>query len=410
MSLADLRPDLIEFWSDKNEYSPWEVSTGSSYRTWWICPIHGEYEQTCANKYMGKGCKKCSDDERARKQSVASYEKSLGYLYPDLVKEWSEKNDKTPFEVYLGSHYKAIWVCPKHGEFISKCYNRTNKKKTNCPECWEERRGRALAKPNSGSSLGDLYPELVREWSNKNDHTPFEVKRGSDYKAKWICKECGLEWEASCYNRSKLGSGCPKCGRERSRKSLALPKPFHSFADLYPDLLKEYSPENDRNPYSLRPGSHELVQWMCKKEHTWTAHVYARTGSWKTGCPHCSDKSKTENSLRAAFTQYGAEDFEHKLGKWNVDIYFPDSKTVIEYDGSRWHSFSGAWDRDRRKSLELLEKGYTVIRIRTWSNNYKLESLNIDNENYTEVFCKEPKDSVPSEELVEELSNILRNF
>ena len=335
MSLADLRPDLIKFWSEKNEYSPWEISPSSHTECCWLCPECGcVFKRSCYSRLASARCKDCGYKLATGKQATPKYKESLGYLYPDIASTWSSRNTCTSFEVYPQSN------------------------------------------------------------------TP---------KRLWICEYCGEEYSMKCSYRSK-GSIHRNCSYLHRGLLRQLPTPFHSFADLYPDLLKEYSTENDRNPYSLRPGSHELVQWMCKKEHTWTAHIYARTGSWKTGCPHCSDKSKAENNLRAAFTQYGAENFEHKLGKWNVDIYFPDSKTVIEYDGSRWHSFSGAWDRDRRKSLELLEKGYTVIRIRTWSNNYKLESLNIDNENYTEVFCKEPKDSVPSEELVEELINILRNF
>ena len=46
------------------------------------------------------------------------------------------------------------------------------------------------------------------------------------------------------------------------------------------------------------------------------------------------------------------------------------------------------------------------IRVRTYSKNYILKSLEITNPNYFEVFCKEPKD-IPSEELVEEIKTIL---
>ena len=334
--------------------------------------------------------------------------KSLAEKCPDLIPFWSPNNEVTPWEVGTGLLDTVLWICPIHGEYEKSL--RSVYLGHRCKKCSNHDKSKKAALAPYLKSLAFLYPDIAATWSTSNTCSPKEVYAyAGEPKRYWICTECGEDYKRTCRHRHS-SSLCKGCAYSKAARKLTLPTPFHSFADLYPELLKEYSPENDRNPYSLRPGSHELVQWMCKKEHTWTAHVYARTGSWKTGCPHCSDKSKTENSLRAAFTQYGAEDFEHKLGKWNVDIYFPDSKTVIEYDGSRWHSFSGAWDRDRRKSLELLEKGYTVIRIRTWSNNYKLESLNIDNENYTEVFCKEPKDSVPSEELVEELSNILRNL
>ena len=59
-SLAEKRPDLVEYWSEKNECSPWDIYAGSSSKKyWWVCPIHGEYEMTPYNKGLGQGCKDC---------------------------------------------------------------------------------------------------------------------------------------------------------------------------------------------------------------------------------------------------------------------------------------------------------------------------------------------------------------
>ena len=103
----------------------------------------------------------------------------------------------------------------------------------------------------------------------------------------------------------------------------------------------------------------------------------------------------------------GALQEQYKIGKWTVDIYIPSSKTIIEYDGSYYHNSPTSYERDTRKSLDVLAQGYKVIRVRTYSKNYILKSLEITNPNYFEIFCKEPKDSVPSEELVEEIKTIL---
>ena len=48
-----------------------------------------------------------------------SKEYNLGVLYPNLVKEWDEENDKTPYEVTPGSNFKAKWVCPKGHKYSS---------------------------------------------------------------------------------------------------------------------------------------------------------------------------------------------------------------------------------------------------------------------------------------------------
>lgn len=46
------------------------------------------------------------------------------------------------------------------------------------------------------NSLADMRPELVREWSEKNEIKPTEVSVGSHKKVLWKCKH-GHEWEAS---------------------------------------------------------------------------------------------------------------------------------------------------------------------------------------------------------------------
>ena len=493
-SLADLRPDLIEFWSDKNEYSPWDVGIGSICKVYWKCPrgIHEDYEARPNNRCRKVGCKPCSSLDSSERQSLPPYKKSLGFLYPNLAKEWSSKNSKTPFEVYPGSNIKVYWKCTRgiHEDYESTCAHRTSNTPTGCPACWEERRGRTLSIPQPLQSFGDLYPDLVKEWSKENNITPFDIKRGVDYKAIWTCSTCGYEWKATVYSRSKLKSGCPKCSREKVKKALSLPLPNSSFGDLYPSLLKEYSTKNSRNPYSLKPGANYRAKWVCKecgwewttsicsrtntrnpsgcklcgriesgkkrsrpktgssfgdlypelakewsKEndrdpyeikphatyrakwicsqgHKWEAWVYNRTGVSQTGCPECVNwgTSTAEQNLRSSLLSHGALPTIHKIGLWNVDIYFPETQTVLEYDGSYFHNSEESYERDRRKSLELLAAGYRVIRVRTWGNKFKLESLGIEDENYYEVSCKEPKNSTPSKFLIKELINIVANF
>lgn len=49
--------------------------------------------------------------------------------------------------------------------------------------------------------LADGYPELVKEWSDKNEeYKPTVFTAGSSKKVWWKCKE-GHEWEAVIKNR-----------------------------------------------------------------------------------------------------------------------------------------------------------------------------------------------------------------
>jgi very-short-patch-repair endonuclease len=52
-----------------------------------------------------------------------------------------------------------------------------------------------------------------------------------------------------------------------------------------------------------------------------------------------------------------------KIGKWEVDFLWPSERLVVELDGYPFHRDRRAFERDRRKDIELRDAGYTVIRI-----------------------------------------------
>ena len=467
-SLGYLYPLLVKEWSANNERTPLEVYPKSHAKYLWICDKHGEYEMSCAHKSEGKGCPWCSGQSRkpypgqslgdlypeislelseldpmdlyphsskevlwtcpnghgdylkpvknrtlrghgcpkcSHKVGDVDLKESLAYLYPDIAATWSPNNTKSPWEVYPGSHYKASWSCTIHGEYLMFCYSRT--RGSGCPECGRINVGKLRKIPSLGQSLGDLHPELIDEWSNKNSRSPFEVRSGSHYKAIWVCSKHGT-YVMTCKDHVR-GCGCSTCGIDSISKINSTSPKEDSLGYKYPDLIKEWSPRNDKGPFEVYAGSSTKFLWVCQKGHEWVTTCYSRTGSRKTGCPHCchNQTSNTEGLLREGLVPLGALQDQYKIGKWTVDIYIPSSKTIIEYDGSYYHNSPTSYERDTRKSLDVLAQGYKVIRVRTYSKNYILKSLEITNPNYFEVFCKEPKNSVPSEELVEEIKTIL---
>ena len=416
-SLAEKRPDLLPYWSPRNTCSPWEVYPQSNKpKRLWICPIHGEYEQTCANKYMGKRCKKCSYDEQARKQSVASYEKSLGYLYPDLVKEWSDKNDRSPFEVYPNSHKKYWWKCKEgHEDYLSSCSNIIRCR--GCKECKNRKIALSNSTPKNGRSLAEQRPDLILEYSEKNDIGPYQISvKSNKQNTIWNCPQGHPDYLMSCNQRSVAKIGCKICREKIHSIRCSTPIPGHSFGDLYPDLLEEYSPENDKSPFDIKRAAEYMAKWVCSKcGHGWNTYVYQRTRIDGTGskCPICNKfiPSAIENTLREYLTPFGALPDQTKIGNWEVDILFPKERVVIEYDGSRWHHTDVSYERDKRKSLELLSEGYKVIRVREQSTGYQLGSLDIQDFNYYEIFYKngyhKKYSSVPTRELLDKLYGLM---
>ena len=128
-----------------------------------------------------------------------------------------------------------------------------------------------------------------------------------------------------------------------------------------------------------------------------------------SNCPHCCNlgRSQAENFLRSSLTALGSLPTTHKIGPWEVDIFFPEHNTIIEYDGAYYHSLPKSLQTDTRKSLDLLSQGYTLIRVRTYSKNYQLPSLQISHPSYHEIFTSEPLDSQPTPDLLDKITSLL---
>jgi len=54
---------------------------------------------------------------------------------------------------------------------------------------------------------------------------------------------------------------------------------------------------------------------------------------------------------------------ELRLGRWSVDLAFPDVRLAVELDGTYWHSLPAMVEKDARKDAWLADAGWTVVRI-----------------------------------------------
>ena len=133
---------------------------------------------------------------------------------PELVAEWSPRNEK-PITAYTrGSDRKVWWQCAEGHEWLAPISNRSYGRATACPACSPVGARMVVSGFND---LATLRPELAAEWHpTKNTLSPTEVSRGSRKRAWWLCRECGREWEAVIKNRTVRNTGCPSCrGRLR---------------------------------------------------------------------------------------------------------------------------------------------------------------------------------------------------
>ncbi len=130
----------------------------------------------------------------------------------------------------------------------------------------------------------------------------------------------------------------------------------------------------------------EKLLWECKNGHTWQAR-YDSIKIKKYWCPLCSN---TISRPQKEIYKY-LQDIYPKLTiilndmqtikPKHLDIYIPELKLAIEYDGEYWHYSEWAIkdrssiQRMRDKDKKCIELGIKLIRVREndWMNNKGLE-------------------------------------
>ncbi len=98
-SLAEVHPELVSEWSEKNlPLTPDDITFGSNKKVWWKGACGHEWKTNVKARSNGEKCPICSG---AR---VIAGINDLATLEPLLEKQWSEKNNIKPTEVSIGSH------------------------------------------------------------------------------------------------------------------------------------------------------------------------------------------------------------------------------------------------------------------------------------------------------------------
>ena len=97
-SLAEVHPELISEWSEKNlPLTPDDITFGSNKKVWWKGACGHEWQTSVKARSNGEKCPICSG---AR---VIAGINDLATLEPLLAKQWSKKNKIKPTEVSIGS-------------------------------------------------------------------------------------------------------------------------------------------------------------------------------------------------------------------------------------------------------------------------------------------------------------------
>lgn len=364
--LATLNPKLATEWNFtlNNELFPNMVMINYSKKVWWECDKGHEWEALIYGRHNKNiGCPYCAN------QKILVGYNDLATIYPLVAVQWHPTKNlgKEPFQVSGGSSKKAWWSCSKGHEWEATIYSRTNKN-TKCPYCIGQK---AISGENDISSS---HPELVKLWhrAKNNLKRPTDFSYGSNHKVWWACSE-GHEWETTVKEQSIAGDKCPYCSNKKVLDG------FNDLATVEPELLKQwnFSRNGNLSPSTITRGSGQKVWWACEKNHEWEAYPYSRTGRKNSSCPVCAagkTVSKAEIEIFTYLSGIGVllEQSNRIILKDNkeLDIFVPEKKIAIEYNGLYWHSEEQGKGRTYHydKWLECKEQGIQLIQI--WEDDW----------------------------------------
>ena len=235
---------------------------------------------------------------RCRKLKAMDSENNLVKKYPEVVNWWDyEANDgERPEEYTLFSPKKAHFICPKcGGKYYLRITDAFSLLDDGTPylfKCSYCNNIRALSGFNT---LADIKPGLVSEWSSNNELKADEVLPESYNRALWICPTCGGEYSALIRDREVGDDACPYCKNIRPLVG------YNTLADKKPELISEWSPNNQSKPDEVVATSTLPVLWICPTCHGEYSTPIRNREFGDDSCPYCRNKKPLPgfNTLQA---------------------------------------------------------------------------------------------------------------
>jgi len=210
-----------------------------------------------------------------------------------------------------------------------------------------------------GITLAQAYPDIANEWNYKlNKDTPWDISSKSAQK-RWFTCSNNHNYEAKLDDRTRP-QGCGYCAGKIVGQG-------NDLSTNYPELVKEWSKNNDKLPNKVTPGSDYRAEWICSKNHTWKTQVKNRANGTK--CPKCCTSNTSQPEIKLAKILKGKQGI--RIGSYKPDIVI--GNTIIEYDGAYRHK--DKYEHDIKKTNLYNKLGYTTIRIRVQEDRCPLKDI-----------------------------------
>lgn len=207
------------------------------------------------------------------------------------------------------------------------------------------------------------YENLFYEYCDDNEISIYNIScKDAKHIIKWYCPNHNYTWTDYIYNRTKYSNLAPCCAHH-------VPTPEYNFAVLYPEYVKDWDYEqNTKLPEQYLPFCHDRVYWKCHKcGNKWNTMLTSRCQRLSS-CPKCSQAhtSKAEMLLTEYIKKTFPKTSKTKIENTEFDIFIPEIRVAIEYDGYPWHLNK---QDTHNKKLDIANRNnFTLINIAEYKN------------------------------------------
>lgn len=283
----------------------------------------------------------------------------------ELMKDWHQELNPgiDPSKLTKGSHVFIKWKCHKCGRtWDAMVKNRMNGDGCTCDAMARKTVSLRKTLVKKHGSLANNRPDIAAQWHPTKNGTlsPDEFTVNSEELVWWIDSN-GHEWEARIVVRcqSEVAGSIPRNRVIAGENDLKT---------RYPAIAAQWHPtkNGDSLPEQFLPGSDAKIWWLCEKGHEYPCKISARTRG--RCCTICSRELSTSFPEQAIY-YYTKQKYPSAENRFivepylEIDVYLPDYKVGIEYDGAYYHKVKSKQERDAKKNKRLKELGIRLIRI-----------------------------------------------
>lgn len=320
------------------------------------CEKHGYFWQNPMTHIQSHGCPNCVKEKRLQNPitDIETILHQFKELYCDTYKYYPD--------TYVNKNKNMKMSCERHGYFYKTPYSHFNKKQ-GCPKCSKEL---LQLKQNDIDYNFIDRASLVHDCYYIYDKT---IYRRNNLKVIITCPNHGDFLQTP--NNHLNGAGCPEC--KRNTLSVFKTNDFELMQNDFNNLHNfkyDYSQSlyvNNITPIKIGCPTHGFF---------WQKPIIHQQGC---GCSKCNIEnkiSKPEIEVQDFVKSLGyeIETNNRKILKGKeLDIYIPELKKAVEFNGSYWHYHPTHFvpGKHGNKSNLCREKGIKLLHIREdlWISN-----------------------------------------